>query len=330
MVKATRKPARKAPAARGGAVDLLLVALVLVAVWTRTPLGGIGGWLVELAMGEDASPPQLLATFQTAPPPEVIARIEAAVAHPVATLGDGAFPEPFRTAARAVLTGPVPEISRSLVPADASEPAIAVLDLLFQGDPEATLEIYAIGVEQRERAIGRARAAGESQPESYSVHRRYLPAASARAGDAVVLYTMSAGSMLSLAWPIDGAYTVSSPYGMRTHPVLGIKKLHNGVDLKVPEGTPVMAAQSGTVATAKEDRFNGKYIVIDHGYGVRTSYCHMSQLDVKEGDEVERGAGIGLSGNTGRSTGAHLHFTLHVGSDTVDPEKYKPRVEPGV
>ena len=315
---------------RGGALDILLVGLVCVAVWSRTPLGGIGQWAKAKATGSTAEVPSLLATFSTGVVDEFVTRIEAVVVNPrpVSDLPPGSFPEPYRSAAAAVLEGQsIPAVSQDLGRwgAKDADTHLAALDRLHSGtNAEATLEIYAVGEAQRDRAIERARAAGEADPESYLAHRRYLPASAQRSGDAVVSSTIGAASMLSLEWPVEGDWRISSPYGYRHHPVLAKRKFHNGVDLAVPEGTPILAAQKGKVAVASEDGVNGKYIVLDHGYGVKTSYCHLSELDVEAGDPVTRGQEVALSGNTGRSSGPHLHFVLRIGKKTVDPEAFRP------
>ena len=317
---------------RGGALDILLVVLVVGAVWTHTPLGGIGQWAKAKATGSTQDVPRLVATFSTGVVEEFVTRIEAVVLQPrsTAVLPEGSFPEPYRSAASAVLASQaIPEASKARASRgdQSAEAHLAILDELHTGtNAEATLEIYALGESQRARAIQRARSAGEADPESYMSHRRYLPAASQRLGDQVVASTLGAANMLSLEWPVQGAWRISSPYGYRHHPVLAKRKFHNGVDLAVPEGTPVLAAQEGRVSVAGEDGVNGKYVVVDHGYGVKTSYCHLSELDVEAGDEVLRGQELARSGNTGRSTGPHLHFVLRIGKQTVDPETFRPQV----
>ena len=100
-------------------------------------------------------------------------------------------------------------------------------------------------------------------------------------------------------------------------------KLHSGVDLAVAEGTPVYAADNGKVIVA-EDSGNGygNYIILDHQNGLKTLYGHNSTLLVSVGDIVAKGDKIALSGNTGNSTGPHLHFEVHVGDEKVDPQQY--------
>jgi len=293
---------------RGGLIDALLVGIVLVALFVRTPLGGFGDWAWCKATGETWED-SLIASFETGVSDEFATVIEAIVEAPDAyAVGDGPFPEPYRTAAAVVL----------------GTEALAELDELhFGSNPEATLEIYALGEDVRERAVQRSISAGEEDPDAYASHRRYLPGSAQRDGDRIVASTIGAARMLSLTWPVEDG-PITSGYGYRTHPVLGTRKLHNGVDIAVPTGTPIYAAQDATVSVAGEDAINGKYLVLDHGYGVKTSYCHLSKLMVEADDDVDKASQIAESGNTGRSTGPHLHFVLRIGKDTVDPERFRP------
>ena len=130
--------------------------------------------------------------------------------------------------------------------------------------------------------------------------------------------------MLDLAWPVDPNARVTSGFGERIHPILHVKKMHNGVDLSVPEGTLVHAAQAGDVVVVGQDSMNGNYAVVDHGFGIQSSYCHLSSVDAARGDILERSQVFAKSGNTGRSTGPHLHFTLKMGGKAVDPERFRP------
>ena len=91
--------------------------------------------------------------------------------------------------------------------------------------------------------------------------------------------------------------------------------------------TPVWAAQKGQIKVAGSDAINGNYVVIDHGNNVRTSYCHLDSLEVERKDQVQRGQTLGQSGNTGRSTGPHLHFVVRVGGKAVDPERFRAQTE---
>jgi len=125
----------------------------------------------------------------------------------------------------------------------------------------------------------------------------------------------------TLSWPAHGPIT--SPFGMRVHPITGVRKLHTGTDLGVPCGTPVHAAREGTVLSAGWDTAYGFRTVVSHGVVngalLTTTYNHQSHVGVSAGQHVDVGQVIGLSGTTGYSTGCHLHFELLVNADFVDP-----------
>lgn len=96
---------------------------------------------------------------------------------------------------------------------------------------------------------------------------------------------------------------------------------HQGLDFRVPTGTPVMAMNDGTVVLARPLYFEGNFVVIDHGQGLLTLYLHLSEFKVKEGDTVKRGQEIGLSGGTGRATGPHLHVAVRWQGTYLDPAR---------
>ncbi len=120
--------------------------------------------------------------------------------------------------------------------------------------------------------------------------------------------------------PVGGPIT--SPYGMRVHPVTGERKLHDGTDFGVPCGTPVHAAAAGTVTGRSYSGAYGKRIVIRHRPGFETSYNHLSAQSVSVGDRVTAGQVIARSGNTGLSTGCHLHFMVRKGGKPVNPQEF--------
>lgn len=124
------------------------------------------------------------------------------------------------------------------------------------------------------------------------------------------------------AWPVRGP--ISSPYGPRIHPIYRVSSFHAGIDLAVPEGTRICAAASGRVVTAGWEGGYGFLVVLDHGEGYTTYYAHLSQLHVSVGQFVEIGQTIALSGNTGLSTGPHLHFEIRRDGVPVDPLLYLP------
>ncbi len=94
---------------------------------------------------------------------------------------------------------------------------------------------------------------------------------------------------------------------------------HSGTDFRAKVGTPLIASNDGVIVLAKDRFYSGNSVIIDHGQGIYTCYYHMSKFDIKKGDEVKRGELLGLSGSTGRVTGPHLHFSVRVGGEQVDP-----------
>lgn len=123
-----------------------------------------------------------------------------------------------------------------------------------------------------------------------------------------------------LRWPTKKRFRVSSAFNRsRLHPITGRITPHNGVDLATPVGTPILSTGDGIVRRIGNHPYAGKYIDIDHGGAHATRYLHLQRIQVKKGTQVQRGQQIALSGNTGRSTGPHLHFELHINGRPVDP-----------
>jgi murein DD-endopeptidase MepM/ murein hydrolase activator NlpD len=125
----------------------------------------------------------------------------------------------------------------------------------------------------------------------------------------------------ALQWPLHGP--VTSPFGMRVHPITGVRKLHTGADLGAACGTPIRAARDGTVISAGFNTAYGWRTVVLHGVVggalLTTTYNHQQDMRVHVGEQVSAGQVIGLVGTTGYSTGCHLHFELIVNGDFVDP-----------
>lgn len=122
-------------------------------------------------------------------------------------------------------------------------------------------------------------------------------------------------------WPVKGSIT--SRFGPRVSPFTGKKALHAGLDIGARKGTEIRSPGSGKVVVAAYDGKMGKFIRIDHGYGIETTYGHLSKIHVKYGDRLHRGDLIGLVGSTGKfSTGPHLHYQVAVNDKVVDPIHY--------
>ncbi len=120
-------------------------------------------------------------------------------------------------------------------------------------------------------------------------------------------------------WPTKG--WVTSYFGMRESPFTGKRVMHEGLDIAANIGTPVFATADGVVARVKYSAGYGKMIIIDHGYGYRTIFGHNSKIVAKAGHRVKRGDLIAKVGNTGKSTGSHLHYELQLNGVPIDPRK---------
>lgn len=118
-------------------------------------------------------------------------------------------------------------------------------------------------------------------------------------------------------------YRLSSPFGLRSDPILGIGKSHTGMDFACPPGNPIYVTGDGTVVAVKHDRGGyGNHVEVDHGFGYVTRYAHMSRIDVEEGQKLSRGDCVGLSGKSGRITGPHLHYEVIYRKEYVNPALY--------
>ncbi|HET8596623.1 MAG TPA: M23 family metallopeptidase [Castellaniella sp.] len=123
---------------------------------------------------------------------------------------------------------------------------------------------------------------------------------------------------------------LSSSFGWRRNPVSGRRTMHEGLDFVAPRGAPIRAASGGIVVRAGTQRGYGKMVEIDHGNGLRTRYAHASSLLVKAGDIVRQGDLIARVGNTGRSTGAHLHFEIRMADYPLDPTLFIRPADPAL
>ena len=142
--------------------------------------------------------------------------------------------------------------------------------------------------------------------------------------EAAVAAKLAEINVTGFTWPIPGYNKITSQFGMRMHPILGYEKLHDGTDISGPDinGKPIVAAYSGTVVLAQEYWGYGKCVKIDHGGSIQTLYAHASAILVSVGQYVNAGDTIALVGSTGNSTGPHLHFSLIVKGEFVNPLDY--------
>ena len=121
-------------------------------------------------------------------------------------------------------------------------------------------------------------------------------------------------------WPTKG--WLSSRFGYRISPFTGKREFHRGIDIATRMGAPIVAPADGIVLKVYSDRGYGKVVSVSHGYGVITRYAHINKALVKKGQYVKRGETIALVGNSGRSTGTHLHYEVHLNRIAVNPLRY--------
>ncbi len=187
------------------------------------------------------------------------------------------------------------------------------------GARELALAAFFVGPEPIARVRAR-RSLRRLAPEKLTLARlRPHLRRSERARLALAEETLSRAALLSLQWPVERTFRVTSKFGPRVHPVSGRARAHRGIDLGVPEGTVIRAPADGVVRVVAHGKMNGKWVEVDHGGGVRTQYVHLSAISVKRRQQVTAGDVLGLSGATGRVTGPHLHFQVKHLGEAVDP-----------
>ena len=122
---------------------------------------------------------------------------------------------------------------------------------------------------------------------------------------------------------LDREVNLLSGFGRRLHPIFRVWRKHEGIDFSCPTGTDIIAPGGGVVSSVnKNGRGYGQHLVIDHGYGYKTLYAHLSKINVREGQKIERGMLLGEVGATGYSTAPHLHYEVHKDGSPVNPIDY--------
>ena len=193
-------------------------------------------------------------------------------------------------------------------------------DLIEQ--KEKQIENYETDINNKERAIKEYEAEIAAQNATIAAleaqiakaERELADVSGNDVGETPVYYGGGA-----FCWPAPSYTRISDDYGNRIHPTLGVQQFHNGIDMAAPNGSPILAAESGTVIAAAYSSSMGNYIMINHGNGLYTIYMHASALYVSTGQTVTRGQKIAAVGSTGRSTGPHLHFSVRRNGSYVNP-----------
>ena len=188
-------------------------------------------------------------------------------------------------------------------------------DLPGRGGPLAT-DARAPSLEELQQQVARVGQGLEQRADFMNVVESELVANQAR------------DALLPHGTPVSEGF-VGSGYGMRNDPFTGALSMHTGVDFAAPVGTPIFAAAGGVVADASVHPDFGNMLEIDHGNGLSTVYAHTSRILVKNGDFVRKGQKVAEVGTTGRSTGPHLHFEVHVNGTPQNPSKYLANLRPG-
>ncbi len=145
--------------------------------------------------------------------------------------------------------------------------------------------------------------------------------------DAKALDIQNSYNINNIIWPLPSDHRIGSYYGPRRAPTAGASTFHKGLDIGGSRGSSIVAALSGTVVTASYDSKSGNYVAIDHGNGFVTKYLHASKLLVSVGQTVMQGDTIALVGSTGVSTSPHLHFSIYLYGNSVDPYPYLKYVQ---
>jgi len=179
---------------------------------------------------------------------------------------------------------------------------------------ETTLEFEVVGKEYPEQ---RLTIANRRQVNPLPEDLERIERESKRSRAAYARRTPMRPNLLPFEQPVQGIY--SSPFGLRRFLNDQPRSPHSGLDIAADTGTPVAAPAPGTVALTGDFFFSGNIVLLDHGGGLVTMYGHLDRIDVEEGEAVDRGDIIGTVGATGRVTGPHLHWTVSIQGNRVDP-----------
>ena len=213
--------------------------------------------------------------------------------------------------------------------------------VIFEADPMPVEERYPKLYDQNQAGVGNTDALALLQDVSGKANQLLVRlSAQSHSFDTLAEIAQRKSDMLTsipAIRPLKGVKTISSGFGGRYHPILKTIRMHTGVDLSAPKGTPVYATADGVVSREKGGSGYGFVVILNHGYSYQTLYAHLSKKVVKPGQKVKRGQLIGYVGNTGLSFGTHLHYEVikngvkvnpvHYFFDDITPEEYDAILE---
>lgn len=180
------------------------------------------------------------------------------------------------------------------------------------GDEDRTVELVSRSYREQRLTVKNKSyvTPGQAQLERISAERKIIDAALNR-------FRIAANAGIELSAPVDGPR--SSSFGLRRFFNDQPRAPHKGMDIAAAEGEPIRAPRAGLIAATGDYFFNGKTVIVDHGQGLITMYCHLSDISVENGQTVAGGELLGAVGATGRVTGPHLHFGTYLNGTAVDP-----------
>jgi murein DD-endopeptidase MepM/ murein hydrolase activator NlpD len=200
------------------------------------------------------------------------------------------------------------------------EAAEALVGELEEESRRVEAELAARAEAQAAAAAAAATAAAEALPTAAPTLQEAGGSSPAPLAPSTAPAPQPASGDEGMAWPCDGS--AGSPFGMRVHPITGVRRMHTGVDIRCANMQPIYAAEDATVVAAGWRGGYGNAVILDHGGGLGTLYAHQSSVAVQTGQRVERGQVVGYVGSTGMSTGPHLHFEVRISGSPTDPMSY--------
>ncbi len=328
-----------------GLLDTLIALTLLYGIYSHTPVGALAETGYRILAGQKYRP-SLFATFKgretevTIDSSIVAERLRGISINPSITRAAKKYKiDPFllyslvRTDGRCngsdcTLTSP-PYISDFINSHGDSEIKVSqAADAIYRAqnsrgfNPEQGVEALYCGIESVRRAVRKAEISQLKNYREAAVHAAMFPPGIRRGDLQKALAVLATYRVSTLQWPMEPGRKITSPFGMRKHPFKSTRVMHTGVDISAPVNTPVTSVQRGRVHLVSRDSVSGIWLRIDHGFGIFSTYCHLNSIPVRETEWVKKRQVVAKSGNTGLSTGPHLHYSLRINREPVDPVKY--------